>query len=246
MGSTLFFASFQFQFHQTNRTEPEPILHNFIRGFGISRLPRALPHIRSFLPLPHPITPLSALNALPLSSHLPPFFVRSSFLSLTLPCIPLIVQSICSSFNPSTWAPFAVVLRFALSFLLLFRPNLPFKVIDFDADVNLFHFMLLRCVGKGAFGKVPFSPMVIPISLPINHLSQVRVVQHKQTRDLYALKYINKTKCVRMKAVANVIQERRLLEEVCLLARLLFPFTSNLSSDRPSFCRQSTIRFPGR
>ncbi|KAF5383674.1 hypothetical protein D9615_003670 [Tricholomella constricta] len=67
--------------------------------------------------------------------------------------------------------------------------------IDFDGDVNLFHFVLLRCVGKGAFGKV-------------------RVVQHKQTRDLYALKYINKAKCVKMKAVPNVIQERRLLEEV--------------------------------
>lgn len=40
------------------------------------------------------------------------------------------------------------------------------------------------------------------------------MVQHKQTRDLYALKYINKVKCVKMKAVANVIQERRLLEEV--------------------------------
>jgi len=67
--------------------------------------------------------------------------------------------------------------------------------IDFDGDVNLFHFVLLRCVGKGAFGKV-------------------RVVQHKQTRELYALKYINKTKCVKMKAVANIIQERRLLEEI--------------------------------
>ncbi|KAF5316100.1 hypothetical protein D9619_006172 [Psilocybe cf. subviscida] len=67
--------------------------------------------------------------------------------------------------------------------------------IDFDGDVNLFHFVLLRCVGKGAFGKV-------------------RVVQHKQTRDLYALKYINKAKCVKMKAVPNVIQERRLLEEI--------------------------------
>ena len=41
------------------------------------------------------------------------------------------------------------------------------------------------------------------------------MVQHKQTRELYALKYINKVKCVKMKAVANVIQERRLLEEVC-------------------------------
>ncbi|EIW79158.1 kinase-like protein, partial [Coniophora puteana RWD-64-598 SS2] len=67
--------------------------------------------------------------------------------------------------------------------------------VDFEGDVNLFHFVLLRCVGKGAFGKV-------------------RMVQHKQTRDLYALKYINKSKCVKMKAVANVIQERRLLEEV--------------------------------
>ncbi|KAI0793954.1 kinase-like protein [Fomes fomentarius] len=67
--------------------------------------------------------------------------------------------------------------------------------IDFDGDVNLFHFILLRCVGKGAFGKV-------------------RVVQHKQTRELYALKYINKPKCVKMKAVANIIQERRLLEEI--------------------------------
>lgn len=67
--------------------------------------------------------------------------------------------------------------------------------IDFDGEVNLFHFILLRSVGKGAFGKV-------------------RVVQHKQTRELYALKYINKAKCVKMKAVANIIQERRLLEEI--------------------------------
>lgn len=43
---------------------------------------------------------------------------------------------------------------------------------------------------------------------------QVRVVQHKQSKTLYALKYINKAKCVKMKAVANIIQERRLLEEV--------------------------------
>jgi serine/threonine kinase 32 len=43
---------------------------------------------------------------------------------------------------------------------------------------------------------------------------QVRVVQHKQSKTLYALKYINKAKCVKMKAVANIVQERRLLEEV--------------------------------
>lgn len=67
--------------------------------------------------------------------------------------------------------------------------------VDFDGDVTLFHFLLLKSVGKGAFGKV-------------------RVVQHKQTRELYALKYINKAKCLKMRAVANIIQERRLLEEV--------------------------------
>jgi serine/threonine protein kinase len=53
-----------------------------------------------------------------------------------------------------------------------------------------------------------------PNGLSLTKYAQVRVVQHKQTRDLYALKYINKAKCVKMKAVANVIQERRLLEEV--------------------------------
>ena len=40
------------------------------------------------------------------------------------------------------------------------------------------------------------------------------MVQHKQTKQLLALKYINKAKCCKMKAVANIIQERRLLEEV--------------------------------
>jgi hypothetical protein len=42
----------------------------------------------------------------------------------------------------------------------------------------------------------------------------VRVVEHKRSKKLYALKYIDKTRCIRQKAVANIIQERRLLEEV--------------------------------
>jgi len=67
--------------------------------------------------------------------------------------------------------------------------------IDFDGEVNLYHFDLHRAVGKGAFGKV-------------------RVVEHKRSKKLYALKYIDKAKCIRQKAVANIIQERRLLEEV--------------------------------
>ena len=79
--------------------------------------------------------------------------------------------------------------------------------------MNLFHFVLLRCVGKGAFGKVRGSAGVLSARLTVRYY-KVRVVQHKQTRDLYALKYINKAKCVKMKAVANIIQERRLLEEI--------------------------------
>ncbi|KZT07727.1 kinase-like protein [Laetiporus sulphureus 93-53] len=67
--------------------------------------------------------------------------------------------------------------------------------IDFDGEVDLYHFDLLRAVGKGAFGKV-------------------RVVEHKRTKKLYALKYIDKARCIKQKAVANIIQERRLLEEI--------------------------------
>ncbi|KAJ3213525.1 hypothetical protein HDU67_002811 [Dinochytrium kinnereticum] len=76
--------------------------------------------------------------------------------------------------------------------------------IDYaNEEVELNHFNLLRSVGKGAFGKV-------------------RVVQHKGTQKIYALKYINKAKCIKMKAVDNIIQERRLLEEA------QYPFICNL------------------
>ncbi|KAF9068355.1 kinase-like domain-containing protein [Rhodocollybia butyracea] len=67
--------------------------------------------------------------------------------------------------------------------------------IDFDSEVTLYHFDLHRAVGRGAFGKV-------------------RVVEHKNTKKLYALKYIDKAQCIRQKAVANVVQERRLLEKI--------------------------------
>ncbi|KAL7752790.1 hypothetical protein RI367_001792 [Sorochytrium milnesiophthora] len=79
--------------------------------------------------------------------------------------------------------------------------------IDFSGEVDLNHFELLRSVGKGAFGKV-------------------RVVQHKKDQKIYALKYINKDKCIKMKAVENIIQERRLLEEISfpLICNLRFAF----------------------
>ncbi|TPX61558.1 hypothetical protein CcCBS67573_g08917 [Chytriomyces confervae] len=77
------------------------------------------------------------------------------------------------------------------------------EVIDFTAEVELNHFELLRSIGKGAFGKV-------------------KVVKHKNTKNTYALKYINKEACIKMKAVDNIIQERKLLEEIHC------PFVCNL------------------
>ncbi|KAI8850657.1 kinase-like domain-containing protein [Chytridium lagenaria] len=64
-----------------------------------------------------------------------------------------------------------------------------------DVEVDLRQFNLLRCVGKGAFGKV-------------------RIVEKRDTRKLYALKYINKQQCVRMRAIQNIFRERAILEEL--------------------------------
>jgi len=51
-------------------------------------------------------------------------------------------------------------------------------------------------------------------------------VQKKDDKKLYALKYINKEKCIKMKAVQNVIQERQLLEQIKhpLVVNLQFAF----------------------
>lgn len=61
----------------------------------------------------------------------------------------------------------------------------------------------MRVIGKGAFGKV-------------------RLVQHKGTKLEYALKCINKDKCIELRAVSNMISERRLLE------RINYPLVVNL------------------
>ncbi|KAI8905694.1 kinase-like protein [Powellomyces hirtus] len=67
--------------------------------------------------------------------------------------------------------------------------------IDYNGEIDLRHFELLRCVGKGAFGKV-------------------RIVEKKDTKQLYALKYINKMQCIKMRAVPNIFRERAILEEI--------------------------------
>lgn len=88
--------------------------------------------------------------------------------------------------------------------------------VDFEGEVNLFHFELLRIIGKGTYGRV-------------------RVVEHKKTGDLYALKYIDKARCVKSQATANIVQERILLEEIH------HPFIVNMyyafqGVQRPAWC----------
>lgn len=77
------------------------------------------------------------------------------------------------------------------------------KKNDIETEVELPHFKLLRSIGKGAFGKV-------------------RVVEKRSSRRLYALKYINKAKCIRQKAVNNTLRERFILQEI------EYPFVVNL------------------
>ncbi|KAI8848102.1 kinase-like domain-containing protein [Chytridium lagenaria] len=79
--------------------------------------------------------------------------------------------------------------------------------IDYNGEVELRHFNLLRCVGRGAFGKV-------------------RIVEKRDTKKLYALKYINKLQCVRMRAIQNIFRERAILEEIShpLIVNLRFAF----------------------
>ncbi|KAI8388502.1 kinase-like domain-containing protein [Radiomyces spectabilis] len=70
----------------------------------------------------------------------------------------------------------------------------------------------MRIVGRGTFGKV-------------------RIVEHRETRKLYALKYISKLECIHMDAVRNVIKERTILEQLDhpFLCRLRFAFQDSES-----------------
>lgn len=77
------------------------------------------------------------------------------------------------------------------------------KPIVYPSEVELAHFKLLRSIGKGAFGKV-------------------RVVEKRDTRKLFALKYINKARCIRQRAVHNTLRERFILQEI------QHPFVVNL------------------
>lgn len=74
---------------------------------------------------------------------------------------------------------------------------------DVNGEVNFDHFQILRAIGKGAFGKVC-------------------IVQKKDTKDMYAMKYMNKSACIKKDAVRNVLRELEILKS------LEHPFLVNL------------------
>ncbi|XP_043925076.1 serine/threonine-protein kinase 32A-like [Protopterus annectens] len=79
------------------------------------------------------------------------------------------------------------------------------KTLAFDEneEVSFDHFQILRAIGKGSFGKVC-------------------VVQKKDTKKMYAMKYMNKQKCVERNEVKNVFKELQIMQS------LEHPFLVNL------------------
>ncbi|XP_059102505.1 serine/threonine-protein kinase 32A isoform X2 [Peromyscus eremicus] len=76
-------------------------------------------------------------------------------------------------------------------------------VFDENEDVNFDHFEILRAIGKGSFGKVC-------------------IVQKNDTKKMYAMKYMNKQKCVERNEVRNVFKELQIMKG------LEHPFLVNL------------------
>ncbi|PIK49491.1 putative serine/threonine-protein kinase 32B isoform X1, partial [Apostichopus japonicus] len=68
---------------------------------------------------------------------------------------------------------------------------------------NFDHFQILRAIGKGSFGKVC-------------------IVQKRDTKKMFAMKYMNKSMCIKKDAVRNVLREQEILQQ------LEHPFLVNL------------------
>ncbi|KAJ8026220.1 Serine/threonine-protein kinase 32B [Holothuria leucospilota] len=75
--------------------------------------------------------------------------------------------------------------------------------LDLNGEVNFDHFQILRAIGKGSFGKVC-------------------IVQKRDTKKMFAMKYMNKMMCIKKDAVRNVLREQEILQQ------LEHPFLVNL------------------
>ncbi|XP_067314270.1 serine/threonine-protein kinase 32B-like isoform X2 [Pseudorasbora parva] len=72
-----------------------------------------------------------------------------------------------------------------------------------DEEVSFDHFQILRAIGKGSFGKVC-------------------IVQKRDSRKMYAMKYVNKQQCIERDEARNVLRELQVMR------RLQHPFLVNL------------------
>lgn len=95
------------------------------------------------------------------------------------------------------------------------------KPVDYDGEVTLDHFKLGHTIGEGAFGKVR---LLLFVSIWSDDILQVRIVAHNRIQKVYALKYIDKARCIQQTVMANFIREQRLLEEVRLCHSSLLQF----------------------
>ncbi|XP_038860901.1 serine/threonine-protein kinase 32A-like [Salvelinus namaycush] len=68
-------------------------------------------------------------------------------------------------------------------------------VTDDTEEIHFDHFQILRAIGKGSFGKVC-------------------IVQKKDTKKMYAMKYMNKLKCVERNEVRNVFKEMQIMRNL--------------------------------
>ncbi|XP_078478458.1 serine/threonine-protein kinase 32A-like, partial [Lampetra planeri] len=68
-------------------------------------------------------------------------------------------------------------------------------VTDDTDEINFDNFQILRAIGKGSFGKVC-------------------IVQKKDTKKMYAMKYMNKLKCVERNEVRNVLKELQIMQNL--------------------------------
>ncbi|XP_063853924.1 serine/threonine-protein kinase 32B-like [Scylla paramamosain] len=77
------------------------------------------------------------------------------------------------------------------------------KEANLEGEVTFDHFQVLRAIGRGSFGKVC-------------------IVQKKDTKQMFAMKYVNKEQCEQREALNNVFRE------IEILASLSHPFLVNL------------------
>jgi hypothetical protein len=83
-----------------------------------------------------------------------------------------------------------------------------------------------RSLWKGNRFRAIETPPTTSYLLMRNFVPKVRIVERKDTKQLYALKYISKHDCIQMDAVRNVIRERVMLEQLDhpFICRLRFAF----------------------